>query len=451
MSSMKPILRLASLCCLLLVTAGCSVIGIGAQRFGNVTTITWLVRTDPHINPWEYQVVKDFEAAYPSIHVQLVISPNGAHYDQKLTTMQVGWEAADIFTTWGNNSWADEVSHGFAADLTPYIKASNFSLDGMNPRLIDQYTVNGKIYAIPFGSGGSFVFYNIDLFNKAHVPLPPTDWNDKSWNQQTILKDGLALTKAGQSLNDRQYGLSDDLWPENANAWLFGGDMFSQSAYENGVVDHITATASAVQQGEQWKHDLIYKYKTAPTPADATLLDGFLSNKLAMTMNGIWGFLSYKPATFHWGAAPLPYFQTDKDVVFTDAWMMAKTSKHPQEAWTFLKWLSDPHYGARTYLDSAGSVPPWSQLLPIWAARMQKLMPDKSIQQLEQLAQGSLDHGQESINHLAINYGQYDSVISNVTQSLYNNAGVTPAETTTTLQQQLDATIQKVGPVQPLS
>lgn len=68
-----------------------------------------------------------------------------------------------------------------------------------------------------------------------------------------------------------------------------------------------------------------------------------------------------------------------------------------------------------------------------------------------QLAQGSLDHGRESINHLAISYGQFDSVISNVLSPVYSTGKVDPATALKDVQQQLQETIQKVGPVKPLS
>jgi multiple sugar transport system substrate-binding protein len=428
---------------------GCSVLGIGAASFSGKVSISWLVRADPQNNPWEYRTVSEFEATHPNIHVQLVISPGSQYYDQKHETMDVGFEPADVFTTWGNDSWADNVYRNFAADLTPYIQASHFSLEGMNQKLLKQYSVNGHVYALPFGTGGSYVFYNVDMFQKAHLPLPPSSWDDPDWNWQTLLKDAQALSNPDAPLTERQYGVSDDLWPENANAWLFGGDIYSPSAYTSGVISEVHATSPAVEQAEQWKQDLIYKYRVMPTPAAASVLSGFLSGRIGMEMTGVWGFWSYQPAKFHWAAAPLPHFVTNKDVMFTDAWMMAKDSHHPQEAWELLQWLCSPEHGARTYMESSGAVPPWSQLLPEWAADTHKVMPTLSIPQLEELARGSLKYGQESINHMAVSYGQFEDATATIMSSAFASHKPVPA-TLDQLQQQLEATIQKVGPIKPL-
>ncbi|GLV54538.1 hypothetical protein KDH_13850 [Dictyobacter sp. S3.2.2.5] len=440
------------LCLVVLVNTGCSVLGVNAKTLSGRTTVTWLVRTDVNINPWEYKAVDEFEATHPTIHIKLVMVPSGANFDQKLVTMQVGWEPADVFSTWGNNSWADEVYRGFAADLNPYIQASHFSFDGMNKTLLDQYSVNGHVYAIPFSTGGSYTFYNVDMFKKANLPMPPTSWDDPNWTWDTMLKDAQAMTVKNASLNNRQYGMSDDLWPENANPMLFGGDYFQKSTYQNGVVSATTATDPLVVKSVQWKRDLMYKYQIAPLPADASLLNGFLSGKVGMSMTGVWGFWANKPATFHWAAAPIPHFSNNtQDVLFTDPWMMSKDSKHPKEAWTFIQWLCDPAHGAKSYMETSGAVPPWSQLLPEWAANTHKVMPALSNDQLMQLAQGSLDHGRESINHLAISYGQFDSVITNVLSPVYNTGKVDPSKALNDVQQQLQETIQKVGPVKPLS
>jgi len=424
-----------------------SIVGPRATHAASTVTLTWLTRTDPVVNPWEDATIKSFEALHPTIQIQQVKVPT-ASYDQKMLTMIAGGSPPDVFSHWGSNSWADLVYRGVAADLTPYINASHFSFEGMPASLRNLYTIKGHVYGIPFASGGSFLFYNVDLLKKAHLATPPTDWNDKSWNWATVLRYAQAMNKASGSLSNRVFGLYDNLWPPNGNAMLWGGDIFPQSAYSTGVVDRVQATSAPVRQATQWQADQIFKYKIGPTPSQATSLstaaDPFLSGRIGLEMTGVWGFWVFQPATFKWAAAPLPYIKTDKDVVFTDPWIMAKKSAHPQEAWTFLEYLSDPRYGGKTYMAATGVVPPFSQLLPGWAAGVHTHVPSLSVAQLTQLANGSMAHGQESINHLAINYGQYDSVIANVLTPVWTGRETSSAALAQ-LQQQLTSTIQRAG------
>lgn len=437
------------LTCILTFVVACS--SPAGSSSGSTTTITWLVRTTTGpLADWETSVVKDFQSAHPNIRIQRVAVPNTS-YDQKLVTMNAGGNPADVFTHWGGNSWADFVYRGLAADLTPFVNSSHFSLDGMNPALLKQYSVNGKIYGIPFSTGGSYLFYNVDLFKKAHLKLPPTSWGDPSWTWNTVLQDAQAMTVQSQSANSRQFGFSDDLWPEDANALLFKDDIFPQSAYTTGLIEHAQATNAGVKQALQWQQDIVYKYHIAPNPSEVSAIGtGFLSGKVGMSITGEWGFTSYQPAKFNFAVAPLPRFQTNKDVIFTDPWMLAKASKHPQEAWTFLQWLADPAKGEKGYIAASGSLPPWQQLTPAWTESVHKFMPSLSTEQLKEVAQGSFAHGQESINHLAIGYGQYDSVIANVLAPVFSGKK-DPTTALNDLQQQLTTTIQRSGIDHPLS
>ncbi len=410
-------------------------------------TVTWLVRTDPVINPWERATVKAFEKLHPNIQVELVLTPPSAAYDQKLLTMVASGDPPSIFSHWGNDSWADLVYRGVAADLTPYIQTSHFSLDGMDSASLKEYSIGGHVYGIPFASGGSYLFYNADLFRKAHLALPPTNWNDRSWTWAALLKDAQALTKNVSNVAKATYGLYDNLWPENANAWLFGGDIFPANSYKTGVVSTVNATSAAVKQSVQWQWDIIHKYKVALSPSVATALSGsndpFLTGRVGMELTGIWGFWVYVPAKFKWGVAAIPYFKSDKDVIFTDPWMMAKKAKNPQAAWTFLEYLSSPQYGDKTYVETSGVYPPWKQLGSDWA----KMMAQRTIlkpEQLLQLGAGSMAHGQESINHLAINYGEFDTTITNVLQPVWTGS-TTPQQAVQNMQTQLTEDIKKAN------
>ena len=355
-------------------------VGVGSASASNIQTVTWLVRTDPVMNPWERATIKAFEKVHPNIHVQMIISPAGAPFDQKLLTMSAAGDPPDIFSHWGNDSWADFVYRGIAQNLTPFIKKSHFSFAGMDPALLRQYTINGQVYGIPFAGGGSYLFYNLNMLKKAHLPIPTTNWNDKAWNWNTVLHYAKKMTVHSSKLSGMRWGLNDTLWPQNAGAWLFGGDIFPESSYHTGVVNKVFATSLALEQATQWQRDLTFKYKVAPTPAQTTGLssteDPFLSGKIGMEMTGIWGFWTFRPANFKWGVAPLPYIKTDKDVLFTDPWMMAKGAANPQAAWTFLEWLANPTEGDKSYVLASGVFPVWKQLVPLWAKNEHKLLPN---------------------------------------------------------------------------
>jgi len=213
------------------------------------------------------------------------------------------------------------------------------------------------------------------------------------------------------------------------------------------VVDKVTADSPAVLQAVQWQQDLTQKYKIAPSPAQtsgmSSLSDPFLSGRIAFEPTGPWGFWVFAPAKFKWGAAALPYFKTNKDVVFTDPWIMAKNSTDAMTTWTFLQYLASPLYGDKTYVETTGVYPPWSQLVTPWAQMMAK-RTTLTVEQLKQVGGGAMAHGQESINHLAINYGQFDNTISNVLQPVWTGS-MKPAAALSQLQMRLQSDIKKAA------
>ena len=51
-------------------------------------------------------------------------------------------------------------------------------LDGFLPGLIERYSYEGRLYAIPFGVNiGMAVFYGVDALAKAGLPAPQEGWN----------------------------------------------------------------------------------------------------------------------------------------------------------------------------------------------------------------------------------------------------------------------------------
>ena len=350
-------------------------------------TVTWLVRTDPVINPWERATVKAFEKLHPNIQIELVLTPPSAAYDQKLLTMVASGDPPAIFSHWGNDSWADLVYRGVAADLTPYIQASHFSLDGMDPAALKEYSIGGHVYGIPFASGGSYMFYNADLFRQAHLPLPPTNWNDRSWTWAALLKDAQALTKNVSNASKATYGLYDNMWPENANAWLFGGDIFPASSYRTGVVGAVTPRAPRSSRACSGSGTSSTSTRSRSAPRSPRRLSGsndpFLTGRVGIEMTGIWGFWVYVPAKFKWGVAAVPYFKTDKDVFFTDPWMMAKKAKTRRRPGPSCNTCPARSTATRRTSRPAGSIPPWKQLASDWA----HMMAQRSILKPEQLLQ----------------------------------------------------------------
>jgi multiple sugar transport system substrate-binding protein len=392
-----------------------------ASKSSASVELQWLVRSDPAAQPWEKQLIKDFEKEYPNIKVKLVIVPQ-AQIDQKMQTMIASGTLSDVFSA----NWANA---GFMTyeksllDLTPYVTTSPEVLDGVNPKIVDIWKVQGKLKALPLSCLGSFLFYNKDLYDQAKLPYPPTNWDDLSWTWDKMVENAKVLTNNIGNTQKQVFGLHNGLWPPNADAWMYGGDYFTNESYLTGDIGEPTVSDPGVRKGIQAHYDLIHKYKVSPSSSEMKALsalgDPFLTGKVAMIMTGGWGFWVYKPAKFHWGVAALPYVEGRRPVMFVDIMNISATTKHPEESWELLKWIADPKKGMKGYMEITQATPPHDGLLDEWLTMMSGKL-GQSEDELKQVQNGAIKYGAESANHMLNGYAAIDQVLSQSLGAVYD-------------------------------
>ncbi|UHA73972.1 ABC transporter substrate-binding protein [Paenibacillus sp. 481] len=395
-----------------IVMTGC---GSGSKsEDGDAVTISWLVTSNPAKMPWYEQTVKDFEAKHPNIKVKLMTFPY-AQIDQKIQTMISGKSMADVWSAnWSQAGFASFKQLDVLMDLTPYVEKEPNVVKGIDPRLLDIYKMDGKMYGLPMLNYGTFLFYNKDLLDAAGLPYPPADWEDKSWNWDKMVD-------YGKKLNDKskqQYGLLYDEMP-NKRAWLFGGDFFSAEAYKTGKMGEPAILKNPKNMEAMQKNaDLVLKHQISPNPSQIEAMNQlgnpFMTGKVGMMIGGGWGFQNFKKAEFRWGAAALPYVEGRQISLYVDPWNIYKHTKHPKEAWTFVKFLMDPKGAAKTYAENTGATPVFDELLKKWYEDTAKAMEMKP-EDVRRLNEGVIQYGRESDNHLI---AKFESILKTTNQTM---------------------------------
>jgi multiple sugar transport system substrate-binding protein len=429
-----------------LLLSGCSMFG-GDSGGGGKTTLRWLVRTNPIMAPWYEKTVAAFEAANPDIKIDTIIVPTN-EYDTKLTTMGAGGRPADVFTHWGQSGWADFVHRGLAADLTQYFDGNDYSFDGLTQSLVEQFSVDGKVYGIPFSVAAHAMFYNKGLVQEAGLDLPPVDWNDAGWTAQELERYAQALSKNVSDVANAQYGLMQNMWPQNSVPWLYGGDFFDDGVYTSHVVKSATASMAESVAALDWQRRLIHDLKVSPSPATvanlATGQDPFLSGRVGMVMTGMNMAAAYSQAGFEVGVAAVPQFDTRRVVRFTSPWMMSPITADPDAAWKFISFLSDPKGAAKSYMEYSLNRSPWSAQDEAWSSLVAEKFPAMTADDLVAVGNGAIENSDASINHVAVNYGAFNTVQNNAITPFLNDGG--NAETfAVALQDQLTAAIEAAG------
>lgn len=311
---------------------------------GDVVTLTYTTWGSPNELEAQTKAVKEFEKNNPNIKVNLQHIPTD--YDTKLATMVAGNTAPDVALMFKTTalSWADE---GKIKNISPFLgKDTEIKED----TYIDGsfiHTNKDNIIGITPCQEVFGLYYNIDAFKDAGVELPPTKAaNAWTWDQFVEVCKKLTIDQNGKNAsqegfdpeNIQQYGINmpSAYWQTflNLNDVKYVSDDGMKSNLTNPTV---TDTVQKLA-------DLCVKYHVAPSPAQSKTLPApavaLQSKKIAMDWDGQWVQLDLANAKVNYDVGVLPKMKNNKTTLFGEVMCMFDSTKHPEEAWKFLKWMS---------------------------------------------------------------------------------------------------------------
>ncbi|WP_276357446.1 extracellular solute-binding protein [Cohnella caldifontis] len=143
------------------------------------------------------QLVKEFELRNPLIDVELQVA-NWDILDGIYTNMISKNQPPDLLNT---NVYAHFADDGLLNDLggilSPELKGK------LLPHLLDMDRMDGKQYAIPYVATVRNLYYSLDLFRRAGIRNPPSDWSELREDARKI-KDATGASGFGVDLTDNE-------------------------------------------------------------------------------------------------------------------------------------------------------------------------------------------------------------------------------------------------------
>jgi len=299
----------------------------GAKEQVTIKWATWMGQEDVD------RIINAFEATHPHIKVEKDPSVDWP-WNEKLAAVAAAGELPDVMWTFGVPVAA---ANGWLEDLTPFLQNDPEYQEGKTFKNLDA-TANyfDKQYALPHSLLMFAMFLNLDLFEQENVPVPPVNWTVDDMRNAAI-----KLTK----YNDHQFGranikgmretLSASFDPNlQWNTWdgekfNFTGPAFKETYdYINGLLytDKVSLDTTTPEEREQW-------YGKDAWP--------WMLGKVAMQYDGFWIIPgNIENANFKWDVRPLPAAKGQRVPLITDYVGISKTSKHKEEAFEFVKWLT---------------------------------------------------------------------------------------------------------------
>jgi multiple sugar transport system substrate-binding protein len=304
----------------------------GSPAFAD-TEITYQFWGSPQeVEVWN-AVARSFEAEHPGIKVKVEASDWDSYWE-KLKVKMAGGTPPDVFAM-DAPLYRDWQSRGVLLNLKPFLDKEPKLLDGVFPITLKAYETPEGYYGLPRDFQTIVLYYNKDMFDAAGVAYPNENW---TWNDLRSTAAKLTKDKNGDGTID-QWGFWDEgydmepLW--GALVWSFGGQVVDPAAGKT-LISSPEATVAFQLLADMWLKD-----KSMPTEEQLKQFgtDGFFADVAAMGVSGHWVVPDYAPVSFKWDIAPLPKGPAGRVTSVNSAgFVIAKASRHPDEAWEFVKY-----------------------------------------------------------------------------------------------------------------
>ncbi len=301
------------------------------------------------ITMWEHQSppeeaallvdLKTFEQKYPNIVIKRVRQDFGTTFE-KVTSAVAAGTGPDISPVY-SGLLSQFASQGAVIPLDQF-GAGSLQSQYFAPAW-SYCTYQGHVYGLPYANDPRYLIYNQRLFEQAGLnpAKPPTTWDQ-------VIQYAQRLTKRDSRGNLRVAGLAipTDGTEEQIGFFLTTMYQFGGSNLLNENRTKATFNNEYGIKALQLMVDLQHKYNITPPPpaSQANNESGFDAGKIAMYIYGKWGVQSahqYAPG-IPLGVAPWPYPSGGRpgNYVTVGAYMIYKHCQNPEQAYTFIKWMT---------------------------------------------------------------------------------------------------------------
>lgn len=303
-----------------------------------------------NVRSWKQVMVKDFEAKNPSIRINIIEGPNATNLREDLYTSAFILGNSPYDLIYMDAIWTPKfAAAGWLLDLTDLLTSEEVA--AFLPKNVEAGRYEGRLYRIPVGSDVGMLYYREDLLKAAGFE-PPETFEDLMKISQALQKLGLA--KWGYLWQGRQYeGLvamfvevlegEGGFWvnpdtlevgldrPETLKAIAFLTDTLEKGVSPPGVTTYQEEETRRLFQSGQAVFLRNWPYVWPLANQDTSLIKGKIAIKRMVHAPGKTGGACLGSLGFG----------------------IAKSSKHPQEAWKVIQYFTSVEAQRRLILQAA--------------------------------------------------------------------------------------------------
>jgi multiple sugar transport system substrate-binding protein len=365
-------------------------------------------------------LIEQFNNEHPAVTIERKTARSRDTWEYLFIEQQVDVFAFSTFDSLFTQLYEEER----LLNLSPLIRQSDStSLDDFYPSVLQPFSIDGSVWAIPSTVDLAVVYYNKDLFDQYGVEYPSFEW---TWDD---------LIRTAQQIRDPDQGIYGFVaYPFATIPFVYqhNGRIFDdwQEPTRTTFDDELTVEAL------EWYASLIHDYDVMPAPKEADALYGNEGNAgyvfwrrkagIYVDMLSARGGEAWGPGAewqMEWGMVPLPSDQQASTLGFAQAYAVLADTEYPDLCWEWLAFLSEqmPAYSIparRSIVESAA-----------YEERVGGVVAD--------VARYSIDHALI----LSVAHAEFDRALEDYGQAVHeiSNGNVTVLDALTDLQRQVEA------------
>jgi len=307
-----------------------------------VTLTYWQGWLAPEHQKTEVEIVEEFMRRNPDIRVDFAHMNNPG---EQVKVAYAGGVLADVVVS-SRDDFPDWQGIGAFMDLTHFLEKEAAFKDEFIPQLLELFQVDGRQYGLPYSANGRGLFsYEVDPLLEAGLGEPGLE----PWSWSEFVENGKKLTRYdGFEMTQAAFGV--DRTPMSVWTWFWsnGTDIFNEDFTE-------INSSPAFMETLEFLRSLIHEHDIAPVP-------GVSVPKVVIGSGvGPWAFVPWKQRYEEGGPQRKlmwqPYNGTPQRVAMVggSGLQIASTTKHPEEAWRLLSYLTSEEVQWKRYMEGYGT------------------------------------------------------------------------------------------------
>lgn len=385
-----------------------------SQPVTELTFMPWWIYWTATGRSLVQQQADTFSAAHKGLRLKALPGPQGggASTSGVIASILAGSGPDVIADCCG--AFATYTSQGVFANLTPLLKRDNINIDTWaRAQAAALHTQQGQ-FALPVYNGPVVYACRLDILDTLGLPYPDPQW---TYTEAADLWTKCAGQFQAGGKSQHRYGV--DFWWQ-PSSW-YAGD-FLLYGFGGAEMDPTRTRALVDSPGSlaalEWVYPLIWEKVIGPS--QGALHDG----TAAFHWEGGWSIphnvVNYG-AKFKWAYYPVPKFPHGRATFNNnDFWGINAQSKHPDQAWEVLKWLTYEDSWQRFCMKTTLLAP---CKVALWAEFEQQLiatapiLKGKGLQWFRDAAEGGYGYPQEFFKY---QWNQADTLLGQAIAGIYD-------------------------------